>query len=160
MYVQPLLTKKITPYIGSHLEPFSFIKEGFTLSNLGYMDIHCNDTNDLSGCVQKILSTQVSPINKAVTQYTDELTYLNGQLVDLSKNILTYNRSKQEMLNPNPNTNKYYDYIGNVFHPPPTIQDGLTADNYDMALKENMLYIVGSITLATLLIGSIMLASE
>lgn len=137
----PLITKKLTPYIGSHLEQFSFIKEGFSLSSLGAMDISCND---LSGCIQ----TQVS-------NYTKKLQNLNNNMIDLSQNILNYEAINQTMLNPN--SNKYSEY-SNVLNSPPTLQDGVIDDYNEMKTNENTLFFVGSITLATLLIASILLA--
>jgi hypothetical protein len=139
-------TKKITPYLGSHLEPFSFIKEGFSFSNIDEIDVKCNDANDVNKYVQTILTNNNSNINT-----------VNNSLMDLSQNIFNYNVQRQSMLNPNPNTNKYYDYIGS---PPPTLQDGVINDNYDLAIKENTLHIVGSITLASLLIAAIILAKD
>jgi hypothetical protein len=128
------------------LEPFSFIKEGFSFSDIDDIDVKCNDVNDVNKYVQNILTHKNSNINNS--------------LMDLSQNVLNYNTQRQLMLNPNPNTNKYYDYIGSVLSPPPTLQDGVINDNYDLAMKENTLHIVGSITLASLLITAIILAKD
>jgi hypothetical protein len=130
-------------------EPFSFIKEGFSFNTLGQMDISCNCSTDLKGCVQKVIWYKQDPQN---------LNTVNGNLTDLSQNILNYNTMKTAMLNPDPNKNKYFDYIGNTLKPPPTIQDGIIEDNYTMMINENTLHIVGSITLVSLLVSAIVLA--
>ena len=151
----PDTTRKYTsPYFGSHLEPFSF-HEGFSK----YTDISCNGT-DLNTCAQNILKYQLIPINDGITQYSSQLNNLNQGIMDLSKNIVNYNQTRGNMLNPNPNTNRYYDYNGNVLFPPPTLQDGLIHDNYEISLYENTLYIAGTLAMATLLIGSIILARD
>jgi len=157
---QIVTLKKTTPYFGSRLEPFSFIREGFSFSNLGYIDVTCKNVSDIDGCVQQILTHQTGPINQTVSDYTTKINNLNKQMIDLSQNILNFDKNQKILLNANPNTNPYYDYIGTVLSSPPTIQDGIIDDNYEMALNENTLHIVGSITLATLLITAIMLASK
>jgi hypothetical protein len=152
------IKKSITPYVGSHLEPFSFVKEGFNGSQ--YIDVDCSNTTDPVGCIQRILNYETTPIDTAVTNYTYKLNHLNHQITDLSKNIADFNAVQNPMLNPDSNTNRYYDYIGSVWNTPPTLQDGMMFDNYDMALRENTLYIAGTMAMSVLLIAAIMLASD
>jgi hypothetical protein len=80
--------------------------------------------------------------------------------MDLSQNIVHYNETRVPMLNPDPNANRYYDYIGNVLYPPPSIQDGILEDNSMMAMNENNIWLAGTLTMSVLLIAAIMLARE
>ena len=152
--------KTTTPYVGSPLESFSFIKEGFSYSSLGTIDVQCNDPNNLQQCVQDIITYQTNPIATGVSDYTGQLNVLNQKMVDLSSNVVYYNQTRQPMLNPYPSNNRYYDYIGNVLRAPPTLQDAVLEDNYTMQLRENTTMMIGSVVVASLLIAGIVISSK
>lgn len=130
------IIKKTTPYIGSHLEPFdSSLNYHSSYSSTLYEE--CDQTDDLRECIRKI--TEKGEI------LTDN-SRLNNLNYDASNNVFSaLTLPVREKLN---------DFL----NPKPTLEDGRTDDNNELATKENALYIIGTITMVTLFISAVMLA--
>jgi hypothetical protein len=61
------------------------------------------------------------------------------------------------------NNDAKYDFSGNVLQytdKKPTLADGLDDDLKTMILQENNLYILGTITMATLLVGILVISRD
>jgi hypothetical protein len=149
------IKKFTTPYIGSHLEPFSFIREGFQRlagtdssssqavgSSLPFEE--CNKTDTLRECIDKITS------KKPENEIHNDSNRLHHLTHDATNNIFTYRELKHNVGSVN----------NNILFPQPTLQDGRIEDNQELATKETALYVVGGVTILTLFISAIMLAKD
>lgn len=90
------------------------------------------------------------------------LTYaksIQQNYTDLSNNIEKYKENVQAI-----SANPKYDYSGNSLQLPgnkdPTILDAVEKDTNIFILQENTAYIIGSITMATLLIFALIIGSR
>lgn len=75
---------------------------------------------------------------------------------NFSENIILFNNKYTYLTN-----NQNYDFSGNTIYtpnytPPKTIQQGLKKDNNILLLQENTNYIIGTLTVSTLLIFLVM----
>ena len=131
------------------IEPFSFIREGFQFSDYGYK-------TDISGSdLTSIIHDKITPIITGLDNYTPKINKLTLSMTDLSNNIDKYNSQQTYLLN-----HPQYAYSGNVLYPLPTIQDGIMDDKRELLNRENIIYLVSSIALSTLLIGAIIIGSS
>jgi hypothetical protein len=78
---------------------------------------------------------------------------------DISNNISQYYHTRNQLY-----SNLQYDYSGNslqLFHNRiPTINDGLKDDTDTLILRENTLFIVGSVTMASLIVLALIIGSR
>lgn len=84
--------------------------------------------------------------------FTDQvslLTDLNAKFLDISGNLANYNVTKQEL-------DKYSDFAGNYLEyrdKPSTVQEAVKEDIEQMIIQQNNVYIIGMITVTTILIS-------
>lgn len=127
-----------------NIEGFTFPKEGF---NLYDFNPDAKNKNEVQNNVQILQGKYNSNNAKDVL--------IQKQYYDLSQNIFVYNQSRNTLAN-DPN----YDFSGNtlLFVPDKTdpiksTEDVRKNDINTLLLQQNYIYIIGSITCATLLIG-------
>ena len=106
---------------------------------------------------QKSVSTSLS----YYTQYSTYSTDISKNYTDLSNNMSAYRISRDQ-----PNKYDTIDNSGNLLYihdinnPSPNVTDVLLQDNNDILVQQNMLYIVGMITAATLIVASIVISRK
>jgi len=129
----------------------------------------CYVTDDSTGlnkitCSQSIIQNQIQPLQVSAQQYLETTSKIQNNYTDLSKNIVNYKKMNDKMMN-----TEEYDYNGNTLNFPDyspygnhtkTIMDGLDQDISVMVQQQNNIYMVGSITLVTLLICAIFIGSQ
>lgn len=127
-----------------NIEGFAFHKEGF---NLYDFNPDPKVKNELQNNIQIMQGKQNLNNTKDVIS--------QQQYFDLSNNIVVYNRSRYRLAN-----NPLYDFSGNTLlfvpdktDPIKTTEDVMKNDINTLLLQQNYVYIIGSITCATLLIG-------
>ena len=94
-------------------------------------------------------------------QYSTYSADISNNYADLSNNIRAYKTSWAQ-------TDKYdtIDDSGNLLYmhdnnnPSPNVTDVLLQDNNDILVQQNMLYIIGMITAATLIVASIVISRK
>jgi hypothetical protein len=106
--------------------------------------------------IDAIKEYQLKPLNNLIKQNSDITGNINIAHQQLNQTINPYLNERNKLLRDNNS-----DYNGNsplYTEKKPTLADGLQEDLNIMIIKENNLYILGTITLATLLIGIIVVA--
>jgi hypothetical protein len=106
--------------------------------------------------INAIQQHQLNPLNDLIKQNSQLTSNINRTHQNLNKKTDFVMRTQQQLLN-----DKNSDYNGDspLFKDKkPTLADGLQDDINTMIIKENNLYILGTITLATLLLGVIVVA--
>jgi hypothetical protein len=154
-------------YISNSIKPFSMLEQSYgsfsiTESFDGNVFIPTELLTKAYGNTQTpqyidaIKEYQLKPLNKLIQQNSELTGNINMAHKQLSGNIDPYLRERNKLLN-----DKNIDFGGDkVLYKDrkPTLADGLQDDINTMIIKENNLYILGTITLATLLIGIIVVA--
>jgi len=129
----------------SNIEGFSFEKEGFytfTETPVTKQDILNNQE------VMQTESNQLRINDAAITKY----------YYDISKNIISYNALRGEMKMDISNSSPYNKiYIPDSTDMLQTTLDVRKKDINTLLLQQNYIYIVGSVTCATLLIAAIII---
>jgi hypothetical protein len=127
------------------------ILEGFY--DYGYKETGSNPTPT------QIQNNQIVPLKRITTDYQLSTNKISSNNNDIKQNIDNINELKNQMLA----NNDIYDFSGNTFmlssQKKPTLQDARTEDLNQIILAENATYILGSITLATLLVTLIIVNS-
>ena len=105
-----------------------------------------------------VMSTTGNNINSQLTSLSETNDGVNKNYNYLTQNIATYNTLYTTL-----NNDAKYDFSGNVLlytDQKPTLSDGLDDDLKTMILQENNLYILGTITMATLIIGLLIISRD
>jgi len=139
------ILKTTTPYQPTsppQLEGFSFVNYGKIL-NEGFTDASCNITDP--ACQQQLMTSG--------SQYYLQFQNLANSLHNVSTSAGVYDQQYDYLM-----SNPMYAYSGTVLGPPSSIQDALTDDLHQVTLQENTFYVLGTITIATLFIGAIILS--
>ena len=94
-------------------------------------------------------------VNKFGLSNKEGFDQLNQQLSDMQNTKMTSYQNNRDELSKNPK----YNYKGddNAINNKPTLNDALLKDTNEFLMQENNIYILGSITIAILLIGGIVL---
>jgi hypothetical protein len=126
--------------------------EGFTFEKEGFYNFNPNpvNKNDVKNNIQT-LQQESNNLN-----YDDSL--INANYYDLSKNIANYNTLRQNMKMDI--SNSYYNDIAIPDNTDKikTTYDVRKQDVNVLLLQQNYIYILGSVTCATLLIGALMIS--
>ena len=104
------------------------------------------------------IATYGNNINLQLNSLSDLNDGVNTNYNYLKTNITTYNTMVDAL-----NKDVKYDFSGNVLlytDKKPTLADGLDDDLKSMILQENNLYILGTITMATLLVGILVISRD
>ena len=163
----------------SQLESFTTIQEGYT-------DKEYTNTNNYlagnftegvpkeysevtsGGLINEIIKAKLNPLDKTASNYTNLLNQINKNYNTITTDVKNINTIRK-YLTDNPQYDfsgnmlmgDYYDDKGNLIKfnkYNPSIEDAVVDDTSTMMYRENTLYILGSITAASLLIAAITIA--
>ena len=121
----------------------NFDSHGFVKNQGGNMN-----TND-------IINNQIKPTQSMYNDYLNLQTDVNKNYFDLSQNIHNFSSNYLKTLN---DANDKYDMKNNNFNKPPSHLDGLISDNKEIIMQQNYIFILSTITIATLVLGLIMVS--
>jgi len=155
-----------------NIEGFTFQKEGFNMYD--YIPELYKNQNQKHQGKETQKKNQIEPIDQKSKVYNENRTNNKRiseqdidntknvfvyQFTDLSKNILLYNQDRKSMEN-----DTTLDFSGNTLlflpdktDPIKTTEDLMKHDVNTLLLQQNYIYIIGSITCATLLIGALII---
>jgi hypothetical protein len=103
-----------------------------------------------------MLSGQILPLSLIATDYSNKLKTVNQNYYDLSSNISTIKSIQSDI-----SGNTLYDYnTPFILEKPKTLLDGLVYDNNLLTVQENAMYVLGTITAATLIVFAIVIGKE
>jgi hypothetical protein len=103
-----------------------------------------------------IVSGQILPLSAVATDYSNKLQTINKNYYDLSSNIGTINTIRYDI-----SGNPDYDYnTPFTVNKPKTLLDGFIYDNRLLSVQENAMYVLGTITAATLIVIAIVIGKE
>jgi len=120
------------------------------------------------GLINEIVNAKLNPLEKTASNYTNLLNKINKNYNTITTDVKNINTIRN-YLTDNPQYDfsgnmlmgDYYDDNGNLIKfnkYNPSIEDAVVDDTSTMMYRENTLYILGSITAATLLIAAISIA--
>ena len=113
-----------------------------------------NDHGFVAGNTGNTITTQIQPLEQIISDTTSLNTKVNQNMTDLSGNLVSYNNIKNSLFT------SEYDYSGNhlfyLDNEKPKTVDALQSDVNDYAIQEKNVFIIGSISMAILILGSIM----
>ena len=140
-----------------------------TFDNHGYNSNVFESTQkypNYAGIPQNIQQQQIVPLTAMLNDYSTLQTTINANESKLNTTIGDYTKLKSTLdgRDPTQPDNKKYDFkTGNVLNylnKKPTIHDALNEDMNTMILSQNNIYMLGTITIATLLIATIYMSRE
>jgi hypothetical protein len=99
-----------------------------------------------------ILNNQITPLNRIHSDFLNLQGNVNQNFFDLDKKISIFTNDYNNMLS---HPKDHYDMSANNFNKAPTKEDGWINDNKLMVLEQNSIYILSTITVATLIIAII-----
>jgi hypothetical protein len=112
-----------------------------------------DDHGFVSGNVGNTQITQIQPLNQIINDTTLLNTKVNQNMNTISGNLVSYNVLKSVLMSSD------YDYSGNrllyLNDEKPKTVDALQTDVNDYAIQEKNVFIIGSISMAILVLGSI-----
>jgi len=135
------------------------------VSNLGYFTVEpfYSGTNTaiddhsfqskLYNNPKDVANNQVAPMIAIYNDYLIKQQQVNQNYFDLSKNIYDFSHNYYTTL---ADPNDTYDLSANNFNRPPTKLDGLLVDNKEIIMQQNSMYILSTITIATLVLALIL----
>ena len=100
-----------------------------------------------------VANNQVAPMIAIYNDYILKQQQVNQNYFDLSKNIYDFSHNYYTTL---ADPNDTYDLSANNFNRPPTKLDGLLVDNKEIIMQQNSMYILSTITIATLVLALIL----
>jgi len=113
-----------------------------------------DDHGFVAGNVDNIQTKQIQPLSQIINDTRQLNTKVNQNINNISGNLVSYNVLKSVLMSSN------YDYSGNtllyVNDEKPKTVDALQSDVNDYAIQEKNVFIIGSISMAILVLGSIM----
>ena len=148
--ISPELQKKHNDQLTSiqqaklYINPLSTV-EGF--DSHGFVSYPSGTTNG-----NLVINNQLAPMAAIYSDYINQQKKVNNNYFDLSQNIAKFNKEYSLALYAQ---NDKYDMSGNNFNRPPTIMDGWINDNREIVLQQNSMFILSSITIATLILALI-----
>jgi hypothetical protein len=108
--------------------------------------------------IKEIEEKQLKPLEKITADYVSLMKQLDANYIEMSGNIAPLRKTQHLMMR-----NNDYDYSGTSFalsKSKPTMTDAIYEDTYTMMIQQNNMYVLGTITVAVLLVASIMLSSD
>ena len=132
------------------------IQESFDSHGLNPTDFPTNITPTID--VNSIINQKILPVIAESQDYTNELNRIQNNYSKIENKL--YGISKQRNIL---NNNNKYDYKGSSFNyhdERPSIQEAVIADSTTMIYNQNNIYILGTMTAATMVIIGILLARE
>jgi hypothetical protein len=155
---QKLLIKNWKYINGSGVEKENFDNRGYKESkDVVNQSANPGDNNNIPN---SIIQNQINPIIQISDDYSKLQKNVNDKYYDISNSILKIKNNNKtgirDILSNDPNN--IYDYSGNLFNynnMKPKKENALKEDINTMILEQNNVLILGTITVATLLIGAI-----
>lgn len=125
-------------------------------NSMAYKPFSKFDVVDTNNIIENFTSLreplELNDINVAIKDFNDKSNIANTNYGNLVTGINDYLINRNELIN-----TSLYDYSGNVLfinNGKPTMKDGLESDTKEFVMQENNILILGSISLAFLLIGT------
>jgi hypothetical protein len=113
-----------------------------------------DDHGFVAGNVGNTQIMKIQPLNQIINDTRQLNTKVNQNMNNISGNLVSYNVLKSVLMSSN------YDYSGNTLlylnDAKPKTVDALQTDVNDYAIQEKNVFIIGSISMAILILGSIM----
>ena len=142
----------------------NIIKEG--MNGFNPVPAECYDTTGINKitCSQSIIKNQIQPLVKTAKEYENKMDKVRGNYDELKNGIKDYKNTFEKM-----DKIDEYDFSGKTLKYPDyspysnykkTIMDGVDEDISVMVQQENNIYLLGTITAATLLITAIFIGSR
>lgn len=100
-----------------------------------------------------VINNQLAPMNAIYADYLSKQQSINNNYFDLSRNIYDFSSNYFPALY---NSNDRYDLSNNNFNKLPTKLDGWLADNKQIVMQQNSMFILSTITVATLVLALIL----
>ena len=116
--------------------------------------------NTLNG--NTIITGEINPLTGISSDYSTKLQIVNTNYIDLSNNIAKITNDDGTGIRDylKANSDKY-DFSGNyIVEKPKTLLDGLVYDNQLLTVQENAMYVLGTITAASLIVFAIAIGKE
>jgi len=110
-----------------------------------------NGNND----AQTVINKQIDPIRSIYSDYLVSQTNVNTNYFDLSQNIYDFSRNYFAALK---DPTDKYDMSSNNFNKPPSHMDGLITDTKEIIMQQNYIFILSTVTIASLVLGLIMVS--
>jgi hypothetical protein len=127
------------------------------LSGLESYTIENFDSNGFSQGVSSdpnfVNNNQLLPMVSVYTNYLSKQQQVNQNYYDMSQNVQTFKDQYTKMAN---DPNDKYDFKTSSFNKAPTQLDGLINDNREIIMQQNSMYILSTITVATLVLALIL----
>lgn len=109
-----------------------------------------------SDCVDRIKNDKINPLTQLASSYYSNLNKSIQTNIQLDTQIKDYNNFKRDLSN-----NPVYQYNpADTITEKDTIYDGMNEDINELLIQENNMYILGTITTATILILAIMISTN
>jgi hypothetical protein len=133
--------------------------EGFSGNRTYDYTIYTDLSKD--GAIADISNNKIGPLRIMTQDLNDNIQRVNDNGNNFDKNKYIYNKLYIDLSNNvNADFNPKFYQENSPLTRLPTLADGINEDVNEMILQQNNMYIVGSITTATLLITAILLAKE
>ena len=125
-------------------------------NSMAYKPFSKFDVIDTNNIIENFTSLreplELQDVNVAINDFNDKSNIANKNYGNLVTGINNYLINRNELIN-----TSLYDYSGNILfinNGKPTMKDGLESDTKEFVMQENNILILGSISLAFLLIGT------
>jgi len=136
-------------------------KEGF--DDYGYLPSNSNSNTNDTGLKKTIIDNQIDPMILVSKDYSTKLLNVNTNYVELDNKINTIKNSNKNGLRDIMMNDPIYDFSGNVLNnenKSKTVIDAHIEDIDSIINQTNTIYILGSITMVTLLIFSVIIGKQ
>lgn len=140
---------------------WSDVKEGF--EDYGYTPSNMIPYTTSSQFKSDVIKNQVNPMIKVSQDYSTSLLNVDTKYTTIGNNINDITNNNKTGIRDIMMNNQMYDFSGNVLNvdrPYKTVVDAQIEDIDSMISNANTVYILGSITLVTLLIFSVIIGKE
>jgi hypothetical protein len=113
------------------------------------------------GLPESVSLYQVDPLKKIATDYTNKIKNVDANYLDITAKVSKVTNINRTGIRDDISGNYQYDYnTPFTLNKPKTTLDGLVSDNRQLEAQENAVYVLGTITAATLVVFAIVLAKE
>lgn len=149
-----------TAYSENKIDTYkNFILEGFNSHGYQYSGNLVASSTSNSNIIN---NNQIQPISQISKDYNYKLNLVNQNYTDLSNNIVKITNDNKTGLRDDMSGNYIYDYNTpfSLYEKPKTLVDGRIYDNNQLIVQTNSLYILGTITAATLIVFAILIGKE
>ena len=99
------------------------------------------------------IKSQIAPITSSYTGYITSQQQINDNYYVMGNNIASFNSLYGNITT---RTDDKYDFRGNGFARAPTKIDGWINDNKEIVMQQNSIYILSTITIASLVLALIL----